>query len=932
MTPEPIASELVDDPAAGMGANVRVAASSLRINDQKDRLTADNLPPHAQSAADVMRAHGVEESRGLTNGQVEARRATHGLNALPSTPPVPAWRALVSQFNGIVIWTLFAAAIISMGLGEWMDAIAILAIVFLNGVLGFVQERHADRSLQALRKLETPKATVLRGGVVQTIPKAQLVPGDLVELEAGEFVPADVRLISSSSFQVQEAALTGESMAVQKDHDEVLAAGVPLAERRNMAFMGTSATTGRARGIVTATGLRTELGRVHSLLESAKPEPTPLQKRLSQLGRMLVVITLVLVAVIFVLHVIRGGSLFEAFMTSVSLAVAAIPEGMPAVVTLALAVGLQQMAKRHALVRRLASVETLGCVTVICSDKTGTLTRNEMTVRELYLEDKRIEVTGEGYGPAGEWRGTVPAETIRAAVMVMQFCNHAHLTQAADGSWQALGDPTEAALLVAARKAKLALQGDPPKHVVEIPFNPQRKRMSVLVSIGDGRNLVLAKGAAESLLDCCTRELIDGTPQPFTDERKAHLIAANAAMAERALRVLALAYREASPDEPLSKLEQDLVFVGLVGMMDPPRAESKAAVAQCRSAGIKPVMITGDHPSTARAIGREIGIIGSGDEVVHGGELDSLSDDELARRVPHVAAFARVTAEHKLRIVRAWKANGAVVAMTGDGINDAPAVRAADIGIAMGLTGTDVTKEASDMVLTDDNFASIVGAIERGRMIADDIRKFMQYLLACNIGEIAFMLIATLAGYPVPLIAIQILWINLVTDGLPALALGVEPPEPDVLQRKPVPPNQPLIPRREAYRILLHGLIIASVTMIGFAYTYHDRNENLAEARMVAFCILTYTQLFYSLACRSQRYTLPQLGFFSNRALLGALVVSALLQIAAVLMPGMKHLMRATPINARDLLIIVVLALVPVTIVEGWKLLRVHVLKRQWEE
>jgi Ca2+-transporting ATPase len=895
----------------------------------KPNESAPARPPHAQPAAHVLRHHEVDDSRGLSSKEVTARRSKHGPNSLPGTPPTPWWRALLGQFTGIVIWTLFVAAIISMGLGEWMDAIAILAIVFLNGVLGFVQERHADQSLQALRRLETPKTTVLRDGIVQSIPKAHLVPGDVVEIEAGEFIPADLRLVSSSSFQVQEAALTGESLPVEKAHADVLPTETPLAERRNMAYMGTSATTGRARGVVTATGLRTELGRVHSLLQSAKPEPTPLQKRLEHLGRVLVFVSLALVALIFILHLVRGGSLFEAFMTSVSLAVAAIPEGMPAVVTLALAVGLQQMAKRHALVRKLASVETLGSVTVICSDKTGTLTRNEMTVREIHVGGRMIEITGEGYDPAGEWRDADDDESIRTAVTVMQFCNHAHLKQSADGTWQAIGDPTEAALLVAAKKAKCVSSNDEPKQLFEIPFDPQRKRMSILLSFSDGRCLVVAKGAAEPLLDRCTRELIDGQAQALTPERKAALIAMNAGMADRALRVLGLAYRDASPDDRSGKLEHDLIFVGLVGMMDPPRAEAKIAVAQCRTAGIKPVMITGDHPSTARAIGREIGIIQPGDEVLHGGELDAMNDDELAQRVPQIAAYARVTAEHKLRIVRAWKANDAVVAMTGDGINDAPAVRAADIGVAMGITGTDVTKEASDMVLTDDNFASIVNAIEHGRMIADNIRKFMQYLLACNVGEILFMLLATLAGYPVPLIAIQILWINLVTDGLPALALGVERPEPDVLERKPVPPNQPLIPRREAYRIILHGLIMAGVTLIGFAYVYHDRDENLAEARTVAFCVLTYAQLFYSLACRSQRYTLPQLGFFSNRALIAALLVSGVLQVAAVLMPGLKHLMRATPMTPRDLLVIVPLALVPVTIVEGWKLLRVHVLSKR---
>ena len=909
---------------------------------------------YAMSGSDMARELAVDLTHGLTAQEVTQRRVQHGWNALAEAPPVPIWKRLLGQFKELVIWILIVAAIIADVMGEWADTAAILAIVLVNGVIGFLQEEKAGRALAALQKLSSPMAKVIRDGALQSVPAREMVPGDRIELEAGDHIPADARLLTAFSVRVQEAALTGESVPVDKDADGVLPENAPLGDRRNMVYMGTVTAAGKASAVVVATGMNTELGQIAGLLQRSEPEPTPLQRRLAELGKVLVVVCLVIVAIIFALQLVRGGKLLETLLISVSLAVAAVPEGLPAVVTLTLALGLQRMVKRNALVRKLPSVETLGSVTVICSDKTGTLTRNEMTVREVVTGGERYQVTGAGYAPHGQFlkcREQEAAPTNSASrspreereqptdgepvnprdeVDLIQVlttaarCNNATVSPNGDGadSWQVIGDPTEGALVVAALKAGIEAH-DREHHVLyEIPFDSERKAMSVVVRGTAGTPVMHTKGAPEVILAKCTTELRSGQAEPLTDARRDLIMKWNSEMASRALRVLALAYRDHSETHGTEYDESNLIFAGLVGMIDPPREEAKAAVQKCRAAGIRPVMITGDHPATALAIARELHIAAEDGRVVTGQELNDLSDDDLSAQVDRISVYARVSAEHKLRVVRAWKTRGQIVAMTGDGVNDAPAVKAADIGIAMGVTGTDVTKEASDMVLTDDNFASIVNAVEEGRGIFDNIQKFVQYLLSCNAGEVLLMFFAALIGWPVPLVAIQILWINLVTDGLPALALGMEPPERDIMTRPPRPPHEAVITRERGLLILFHGTLIATVAALGFWIIYQGDDAHLARARTVTFCITAFAQLFFAIGCRSQRYTMLEIGLLSNPHLFGAIVISGLLQLSVVTLPFAQPVFEITTHPSWEWPLIILLALTPVTIIEVGKKLR----------
>jgi Ca2+-transporting ATPase len=886
------------------------------------------LAPHARSADDVLRTFALDASAGLDHERVEQQQARYGRNELARAAGVPWWRRLAGQFAELIIWILIAAAIVSGVMGEWLDAIVILAIVVLNALIGFIQEQRAEQALAALRKMAAPQAKVIREGRLQTVSAAELVPGDRVELEAGDRVPADARLLKTAALRVQEATLTGESVPVEKDQRPVLDEDTPLGDRVNMVYMATSVTRGTASAVVTATGMLTEMGRIAGLLERQIPEPTPLQRRLAELGRILLFVVLGIVAIIFVLQMLRGGALLEMILTSVSLAVAAVPEGLPAVVTIALALGLQRMARRNALVRRLPSVETLGAVTVICSDKTGTLTRNEMTVRELLAGGKRYEVTGAGYTPEGEFlccgqrQQRVEPQTapdLRRALEAGWWCNHARLHRTpTNAHWSIVGDPTEGALVVAARKGGIRGMHRAQHIVHEIPFDSDRKAMSVIVR-QNGNHTLYTKGAPEVILGKCLAERRDCQEQPLTEDRRREILQTARDMAGRALRVLALAYREnVSPDE---RREANLVFAGLAGMIDPPRDEARPAVARCRSAGIRPVMITGDHPDTAHAIAIAVEIARPDQPVVSGRELDRLSDAELAARVESISVYARVSAEHKLRVIDAWRSHRQVVAMTGDGVNDAPAVNAADIGIAMGITGTDVTKEASDMVLTDDNFATIVNAVEQGRTIYDNITKFVHYLLATNAGEVLVMFFAALAGWPTPLLPIQILWINLVTDALPALALGVEPPEPDVMSRPPRPPHEPVISWNRGALMLYHGFLVAAVSTLAFYVTLGGDPARLPAARTATFATIAFAQLTFSFGCRSDRLTLPRLGLFSNRWLVYAVLISGLLQLATLTIPPLYPIFNVTGGLTWHWLLVAGLALAPVTIVELAKLL-----------
>ena len=704
-----------------------------------------------------------------------------------------------------------------------VDCIVILTLVVLNGVIGFYQEFKAEKSIAALKKLTAPHATVRRNGQVTSIPASEIVAGDILELEAGDLIAADARLLEAAALKCIESALTGESEGVTKRAITMEQGDIPLGDRENMVFMGTSVTAGTALGVVVATGMNTELGHIAGLIEEVGgEESTPLQKKLDSFGRVLVWAALGIVALLFGLGLLRGVRPFELFMTSVSLAVAAVPEGLPAVVTVALALGVLRMSRRRALVRNLPAAETLGSTTVICTDKTGTLTVGEMTVRSLYVAGQSYEVTGEGYGPGGEVRfegkkaGEQHSEPLLELATILLGCNNAHLVQE-NKIWKVVGDPTEGALLAAGPKAGgnlEHLENDLPKQY-EIPFDSDRKRSSVIRRMPDGKLRAFTNGAPGVLLQLCTRLYTRTGIRPLADQDRQCILAQTTSMAQQALRVLASAYRElgnALPaDLTATAVEQDLVFVGLTGMYDPPRPEAKPAVAECHDAGIRVVMITGDHPATAMAIAREIGIASAGDAAVAGVELDKMTDGDLRKRVPQITVYARVTAEHKLRIIRAWKANNAVVAMTGDGVNDAPAIKGADIGIAMGESGTEVTRQASDIIITDDNFASIVAAVEEGRGIYDNIRKTLQYLLAGNTGELLLMTVCVAAGFPSPLLPIHLLWINLVTDGLPALCLATDPIDPDVMKRHPRPRSDRITDRGFLRTMFLTGFLTAGV-------------------------------------------------------------------------------------------------------------------------
>jgi Ca2+-transporting ATPase len=896
----------------------------MNMSDEES-LLAD---PHAQPIAEVVRHLETDLSQGLTTAEAKRRLEAFGKNQLQELPPVPAWRRFLAQFTEAVIIVLIVAAIISGLLGEWIDTAAILAIVFLNGVLGFFQEQRAEKALAALQSMSSPSAKVVRQGKVVVVDSKDLVPGDRIELEAGDNVPADARLFESFGLLVQEAALTGESVPVEKVCEERLAANVAIGDRTNLVYASTMVTAGSGSAIVVGTGMETEIGRIAGLIQTTKPEPTPLQRRLSQLGKTLAVVCLGIVGVIFVLQLIRGGELAEVFLLSVSMAVAAIPEGLPAVVTLALALGLQRMVKRNALIRKLPSVETLGSVTVICSDKTGTLTRNEMTVREVFAGNAIVNVTGAGYRTEGDFRDAkgqplplvLKDPHLRRVLQIGTLCTTATLSEDGPNEYRVIGDPTEGALLVVALKAGIERRASDYTVVAKLPFDSERKRMSIVLQDAE-RTVMYAKGAPEAILTQCVAEYAKEQVVPLSEARRKEILQVNSEMAARALRVLAMAYREGLDPSHRNHEERELVFAGFCGMIDPPRDEVKEAVKRCHEAGIRPVMITGDHPATAIAIARELGIASESARPVTGPEIDATPEVEFGSLVENTRVYARVSAEHKLRIVRTWKERGHIVAMTGDGVNDAPAVKAADIGISMGITGTDVTKQASAMVLMDDNFASIVNAVEEGRGIFANIQKFLHYLLSSNTSEVLFMLFASLVGWRIPLLPIQILWINLVTDSLPALGLGVEGPEPDVMQQKPRPPREPVITAAAGMRMLLHGSLMALVTGIGFWLYRGNDEEHFAVARTVAFAVLAFAQLFFAFSCRSHRYTLPQLGLFTNVPILVAIAISGFLQFTVVVLPFANPIFGTVPLSLNDWGVVLLLALAPVTLIEVGKLI-----------
>lgn len=903
----------------------------------------EKRPAYSLAASDVVQALQSDCESGLSEQDAAERLRTMGENRLAVAKGTPRWKRLLGQFQSLIIGLLIVSAAIAGLLGEWMDAIVIFAIVLINGVLGFLQEDRAEKALEALRKMAAPKARVRRDGMTQAVRADHVVKGDILELEAGDHIVADARLITAFGMQVSEASLTGESQPSEKTSSAVLPVETVLADRHNMVYSGTVAVAGKARAVVTATGMETEIGSIAGMLQQAESEPTPLQRRLAELGRVMVGACLVIVSVIFVLQWLRGGELIEVFLTSVSLAVAAVPEGLPAVVTITLAIGLNRMAKKNAIVRKLPSVETLGCISVICSDKTGTLTSNQMTVTEIRIAGTRFSVSGNGFSKNGrvvlEHTDGTHRGDLDTSPEIQKRLEHADAEMAwllrvgamcnnAQWSWddgksnaETRGDPTEVALLVAAAKVPKATAALQVQLLHENPFDSDRKMMSQVYRLPDDSTLIVAKGAPEVLLQRSTRIREYGVEREIEDRDRVQIQQNNAEMAAQALRVLALACRTTTENQSEWLKEDNLTFLGLVGMMDPPRAEAADAVERCFSAGVRPVMITGDHPATALAVARMLRIANSDTQALTGSQLEEIAEHDLPARVDQFSVYARVSAQHKLRIVNAWRARGHIVAMTGDGVNDAPAVKAADIGIVMGITGTDVAKESSDMILTDDNFATIVNAVEEGRGIYENIQKFLHYLLACNTSEVLFMFVGSLTGWPTPLVPIQILWINLVTDGLPAISLAMEPIEKDLMTRPPRNPSEAFLPPQRMLKIAIHGSLMACVALLTFWLYYTHWQAGTERARTVAFCTIALTQIFYSMGCRSFNKTMPQVGPFSNPSLLFAMLGSVTIQVAAVSIPWSAKLMGAVQLDLFDWAVVVGFALIPVTVVELAKIL-----------
>jgi Ca2+-transporting ATPase len=940
---------------------------------------------HALETEQVLRDLKVH-NEGLPFQEAADRLERYGHNELEEAKRAGFLAQLWEQLNNFVVILLIVASAVSALLGEWVDASAILAIVVLNTVLGIVQERRAEEALAALKRLAAPEAHVLREGHRTTVPARDLVPGDIVFLEAGNYVPADIRLLEAVNLRVEEASLTGESLPVQKNAASVLDKDVALGDRKNTSFMGTLVSYGRGRGVVTSTGMHTQLGLIARMLQNVEVEETPLQRRLDQLGRTLSIASLFLVAVVFVVALINNteiaglfsnpvnyltGNVHEitdVFLIAVSLAIAAVPEGLPAVVTISLALGMHEMIRRHALIRRLASVETLGSATVICSDKTGTLTQNEMTVTRLWNDNRSIEITGTGYAPSGDFRidgkpvdmADYPGALTTLWLGVLN--NDAGLEEIHEEgeqpTYRIVGDPTEGALLVAAAKAgtyHAAIKQAYPREN-EVPFDSERKRMITIHDVKDPlptdaspfrdekvRNwdIVAVKGAPDVVLELCTRyQTCNDEVQPLTLAMRDQILDANDSMTDKALRVLGLAYRlekdvpDSLDDVPTEKLERDLVFTGLVGMMDPPRDEVRPALEKARHAGIRTVMITGDYPNTARAIAESIGLLQPGRKVATGAELDAMDDARLKTEIEQTDVYARVSPEHKLRIVDALQANNEVVAMTGDGVNDAPAIKRADIGVAMGITGTDVAKGTADMVLTDDNYASIVSAVEQGRIIYSNIRKFVFFLLSSNVAEIMIIFLATLAGLPSPLTAIQLLWLNLITDGAPALALAMEKGDPDIMQRKPRRKSEPIINGTMQVGILVQMIAQSGAVLVAFALglmwhleagasvpagvsplvylLQHDwRGLDVESAETMAFVTLSLCELFRAYTVRSEYASVFRIGPFSNRYMQLAVGVSIVLLLLVCILPPLQAVFNTHFLAAREWGVVLGLAFIP---------------------
>ncbi len=873
------------------------------------------------SSENVLRKFNTNEVTGLSTAQVKEMKEKYGLNKLATKKRKTKVQIFISQLNDILIYILIVAAILSIVVGkEFSDAIIIGIVILINATVGMVQESKAEQALDALKQLSTPKAIVKRNGELVEIPSEEVVPGDIIVIDAGRFIPCDIRLIESANLKVEESALTGESVPVDKNSNLIIEdEKVSLGDKKNMLFMSTLATYGRGTGIAVATGMSTEIGKIAKMLDDGENELTPLQKKLEELGKVLGFMAIGICAIMFIVGIIQGRQVADMFMISISLAVAAIPEGLAAIVTIVLALGVQKMIKKNAIIRKLPSVETLGSVNIICSDKTGTLTQNKMTVVKYFVNNQLNEASKLDITNSGE----------KLLLDNIVLCNDATST---DNS--KTGDPTEIALLDLGNMFTVYKEDLDKTHrrVNEVPFDSDRKLMTTVNAYEDGY-YVMTKGATDNLLKICSSAYINGEIVPLTDEIKNIFLDAAVDMSNDALRVLGSAYKIVKSSEgDINTFENELIFIGLIGMIDPPRLEVKDSINICKTSGISTVMITGDHKNTAFAIAKELSIAFDINQVVSGSDLDEMSDEELAANCDHLRVFARVSPEHKVRIIKAFKSKGNIVSMTGDGVNDAPSLKAADIGVAMGITGTDVAKGASDMVLTDDNFSTIVSAIEEGRNIFSNIKKAVVFLISCNAGEIVTLFFGILFGWAAPLNATHILWVNLITDSFPALALGIDPGDHDVMKNKPRNPKDSLF-KGSVFTLVFNGVIIGVLTLIGFIYgvmKYGDAGvtlsniagnpEALMHAQTIAFVVLSGTQLIHSLNMRSSTKSIFKIGLFSNMYLVGAIVLGFALQLAVIYIPPVANMFNVIPLTLNDWGIVLGLSIVPLVINELRKL------------
>ncbi len=878
---------------------------------------------HANNIDSIISKFNTDKSSGLDNEQVIRAESIYGLNALRSRDKKTLLSMVIDQFKDFMIIILIIAAIISIALGDKLEGIVILGIVILNAVLGTYQENKASNALDALKKMAAPKAKVIRNGKLESIPAKNLVPGDLAILETGDYVPADVRLTESINLRIDESALTGESIASEKDASATVSREASLGDRINCAYMSTIVVYGRGRGIITATGMNTEIGHIARMLDETEDTQTPLQKKLAEFGKFLGITCILISIFIFMLGILRGEDMLEFFMIAVSLAVAAIPEGLPAVVTVVLAMGMQRMVKKNAIMKQLGAVETLGSTSTICTDKTGTLTQNKMTVIRVFSGTDEWNVTGTGYGFEGEFINNDSRKNDLAEIAPLfqaaVLCNDADIK-----GDKVIGDPTEGALIVLGAKAgylKDELNRKYPR-IRELPFDSVRKMMSTLHEI-DGRYIMFTKGAADSIIDCSGFINQHGQVKELTEKDKEIIISKQEEYAENAMRVLGYAYKIVDKDAILKDEEKDLILTGISGMVDPPRNEAKDAVALCKKAGIRVVLITGDHVKTAGAVASELGILDEGSVSMPGAGINKLSDEELGAIVKNTSVFARVSPDHKVRIVTAIRSNGEITAMTGDGVNDAPALKKADIGIAMGITGTDVSREAADMILTDDNFASIVDAVKEGRIIYSNIRKFVGFLLSCNIGEILIILTAILLKWPVPLLPIQLLWVNLITDSFPAFALGLEKGENDIMDKKPRDRDEPIINRKMAIGMAFQsiGLAFASLFSFWIGYSFFG-NGNADLARTFCFATLIAGEMLRAYSARSENKGIFSSNPFANSFLNISVAGAFFILILVIYVPFISGIFSTVPLSFSQFAIAVSLGIIPTIFSEISKILK----------